>query len=96
MPNIYDVTTETLREDVIDLVALHDSLTAREIADVLEWYYEDICELLAQLRREGLVCNLAGEETDDLIVDHEGCEFIIEVVHWRWCGGPISEALRVA
>ena len=98
MPNIYDIMTDTLRQDLIEAVIRHNRLTATELADILDWYYEDVVELLEQLRDEGLVCNLAGEEPGDWFGDYEtqGTTEIIQHVHWRWCGGPISEALRVA
>ncbi len=35
MPNIYDVTTETLRQDVIEAIIRHTKPTADEIADYL-------------------------------------------------------------
>ena len=97
MPNIYDITTETLRHDLIEAVIRHNRPTATELAEILDWYYEDVVELLEQLRDdEGLVCNLIGEEDCDLIWTSEGVNTIRQHVHWRWCGGPVSEALRVA
>jgi len=96
MPNIYDVTTKTLRQDLIEVVIRHNRPTATEIAEILDWYYEDVVTLLEQLRDEGLVCNLLGEEDEDIVGEPEGYSDIIKHIHWRWCGGPISEALKVA
>jgi len=42
MPNLYNVTTETLRDDVIAIVIRHNRPTATEIAEFLDWYYEDV------------------------------------------------------
>jgi hypothetical protein len=98
MPNIYDVTTGFLRQDLIEAVIRHNRPTALELAEILDWYYEDVVELLETLRDEGLVCNLLGEEDCDLVGDdgvRDGLS-IRQHVHWRWCGGPVSEALRVA
>jgi hypothetical protein len=98
MPNLYDVTTEPLRQDMIEVLIRHNRPTATEIAAYLDWYYEDVVEMLEQLRDEGLVCNLVGEEPGDVFGDYEtqGTNEVIQHVHWRWCGGPVSEALRVA
>jgi len=46
MPNIYDVTTETLRQDVIEAIIRHTKPTADEIADYLDCYYEAVVEVL--------------------------------------------------
>ena len=98
MMEIYDMTPETLRQDVIEAVIRHNRPTATEITEYLDWYYDEVIEVLEQLRDDGLVCNLAGEAGEDLVGYSEvhGPNAILQPTHWRWCGGPISKALSTA
>lgn len=71
-------------------------LTARELADGLDYGYDDVVELLEGLRDEGLARNPSGEPTEDSEwIDYLGGRLRRAEARWLYCGGPISQALSV-
>ncbi len=89
------------RQDVIEAVIFGGAPTADELAEELDCYYEDVVEQLEQLRAEGLVCNLLYEATRDYENAFCACPLVpgyhthFREIHWRYCGGPISQALSI-
>lgn len=81
------------RQDIIEALIFSGALSASELADDLNYDYEDVYAELVELRIEGLVRNADGESGKDRQYRTPAGRLYRADTRWIYCGGPISQAL---